>query len=228
MSDSDKSGEQSAPGSDNLSETVSKRPRMPSDFDVLRPKGRGQKQEGARASSEVDSTFDAEQLFAESILFRGLSTDEVREIMRACEQRNFEAGDVLFQQGDPARALYMLQSGEIEVSAKTEFGGNLILAQLGPGAVVGEMALLEGGPRSATVEVLSSCVAFMLSQTAFHALREQKRHAAYKLILNLAMTLGDRRRQADARVWEVFENPAQHIDVFESQLHELMARLRKA
>lgn len=218
MSDSDKSGEQAAHGSDNLSETVTKRPQMPADFDAL----------GARASADVSSVFDAEQLFAEAILFRGLTSEEVREIIRACDQKSFIAGDLLFRQGDPARALYMLQSGEIEVSARTDFGGDLILAQLGPGAVVGEMALLEGGPRSATVEVLSNCTAFELSQDAFNALRDQKRHAAYKLILNLAATLGDRRRQADARVWEVFENPAQYVDTFEAQLNELMARLAKA
>lgn len=216
MSNSDDDG--ASQGSDNLTDTVSDRPELPTSFDAV----------GARASSEVDSTMDAEQLFAETNLFRGLSTEEVREIVRVCEQRTVEAGERLFAQGDGARALYMIQSGEFEVSATTDFGGDLTLAHLGPGAVVGEMALLEGGERSATVEALSECVIFELSHEAFNALRSKKRHAAYKLILNLASTLGDRRRHADARVWEVFENPAQHIDSFESQLHELMARLRKA
>lgn len=210
--------DQTSPGSDNLTDTVSKRPALPTNFDAV----------GARASSEVDSTFDAEQLFAETNLFRGLSTEEVREIVRVCEQRSIEAGERLFAQGDTARALFMVQSGEFEVKASTDFGGDLVLAHLGPGAVVGEMALLEGGSRSATVEALSECVVFELSHEAFNTLRAKKRHAAYKLILNLATTLGDRRRQADARVWEVFENPAQHIDSFEGQLNELMARLRKA
>ena len=220
MSNSDKSGEHpdDAQGSDNFTATVSARPQMPKGIDAV----------GARASSEVDSTFDAEQLFAETNLFRGLSTEEVREIVRVCEQRSFEAGEFVFTQGDKARALYMVQSGELQVSATTDFGGDLVLAQLGPGAVVGEMALLEGGLRSASVEALSKCVAFELSHEAFTALRAKRRHAAYKLILNLAVTLGDRRRHADARVWEVFENPAQHIDSFELQLNELMARLRKA
>lgn len=210
--------DQTSPGSDNLTDTVSKRPALPTNFDAV----------GARASSEVDSTLDAEQLFAETNLFRGLSTEEVREIVRVCDQRTIEAGERLFGQGEMARALFMVQSGEFEVSASTDFGGDLVLAHLGPGAVVGEMALLEGGSRSATVEALSECVVFELSHEAFNALRAKKRHAAYKLILNLATTLGDRRRQADARVWEVFESPAQHIDAFEGQLNELMARLRKA
>jgi len=216
MSNSD--DDNASRGSDNLTDTVSGRPQLPTSFDPV----------GARASSDVDSTMDAEDLFAETNLFRGLSTEEVREIVRVSEQRTISAGEQLFAQGDNARALYMVQSGEFEVSATTDFGGDLTLAHLGPGAVIGEMALLEGGLRSATVEALSECVVFELAHDAFRALRAKKRHAAYKLILNLASALGDRRRHADARVWEVFENPAQHIDSFESQLNELMARLRKA
>lgn len=205
-------------GSENLTDTVQGRPELPRDVTPL----------GARAESEVDSTLDAEDLFSETNLFRGLSTEEVREIVRVSEQRTVEPGDRLFTQGDEAQALYMIQSGEFEVSAHTEFGDEVVLAHLGPGAVVGEMALLEGGARSASVEALSECVIFQLSHDAFDALRAKRRHSAYKLILNLAATLGDRRRQADARVYEVFENPAQHIDSFESQLNEMLARMRKA
>lgn len=215
MSNSD--DENSKQGSDNLTDTVSGRPELPKTFDPI----------GARASSEVDSTVDAEDLFAETNLFHGLSTEEVREIVRVSEQRTIEAGERLFAQGDVARALYMVQSGEFEVSATGDFGGEVILAHLGPGAVVGEMALLEGDRRSATVEALSECVVFELSHDAFNALRAKKRHAAYKLIMNLAATLGDRRRHADARVWEVFENPGEHIDAFETQLHDMLARMRK-
>lgn len=205
-------------GSGNLTDTVIDRPQMPRMTDPV----------GARADSEVDSTFDAEELFAETSLFRGLSTEEVREIVRVSEMRAVVAGELLFQEGDPADALYMVQSGEFEVRAASDADAEVILAHLGPGAVVGEIALLSGTERSATVEALSDCVVFELSQEAFAALRAKRRHAAYKLILNLAVTLGDRRRHADERVWEVFENPAEHIDAFEAQLHELMGRFRKA
>lgn len=210
--------ERNSQGAENLTDTVSDRPELPKGSDPL----------GAKAQSEVDSTVDAEHLFSETNLFRGLSTEEVREIVRVSEQRTFEAGEQLFVQGDEARALYMIQSGEFEVSASTPLGDDVVLAHLGPGAVVGEMALLEGGSRSATVEALSECMVFELSHDAFNALRSKKRHAAYKLILNLAATLGDRRRQVDARVFEVFDNPAQQIDSFESQLNEMLARMRKA
>lgn len=217
MSGSD-DGRHSKDGAENLTETVLDRPELPRGSDIL----------GARADSEVDSTLDAESLFAETNLFRGLSTEEVREIVRVSEQRQLAPGDVLFEQGDEARALYMIQSGEFEVRATSPYADEVVLAQLGPGAVVGEMALLEGGRRSATVEALSDSTIFELSHAAFNALRGKKRHAAYKLILNLARTLGERRRQADARVFEVFDNPAQHIDVFETQLHDMLARMRKA
>ncbi len=208
----------SSQGADNLQDTVTDRPSLPKSSDPV----------GARADSDVDSFMDAESLFAETNLFRGLSTGEVREIVRVSEQRQVAPGDLLFAQGDEARALYMIQAGEFEVRAASAFADEVVLAHLGPGAVVGEMALLEGGRRSATVEALAESTVFELSHQAFHTLRAKKRHAAYKLIMNLAATLGDRRRQADARVYEVFESPAQHIDVFESQLNEMLARMRKA
>lgn len=216
MSGSD--DERHSQGAENLTDTVVDRPELPRGSDPL----------GARAESEVDSSMDAESLFAETNLFRGLSTEEVREIVRVSEQRQLAPGDLLFEQGDEARALYMLQSGEFEVRATSPFADEVVLAHLGPGAVVGEMALLEGGRRSATVEALAESTIFELSHQAFNALRSKKRHAAYKLILNLARTLGERRRHADARVFEVFENPAQHIDDFETQLNDMLARMRKA
>jgi CRP-like cAMP-binding protein len=210
--------ERNSQGSENLSDTVENRPELPRDTDPL----------GARAESDVSSALDAESLFSETNLFRGLSTEEVREIVRVSETRTIAGGETLFEQGDEAKALYMIQAGEFEVRASSPYSDEVVLAHLGPGAVIGEMALLEGGTRSATLEALSECTFIELSNEAFNALREKKRHAAYKLILNLAAVLGERRRQADARVFEVFDNPAEHIDVFESQLHDMLARMRKA
>ncbi len=185
---------------------------------------------GSEGSSAVEEMSIAPGFFHQLELFEGLDSHEVREITRACERRTFEAGDVLFEQGDPAESLYMIENGELEVRAVGEqVGEEVVLAVLGSGTVVGEMAILEGtNPRSATVEVLSDTQAFVLSRKSFNKLREARRPVAYKLILNLAHIMGDRRRQTDKRVAEVFDDPATHIDAFESQVHEMLGRLRKA
>lgn len=185
---------------------------------------------GGEASSTVEEMSIAPGFFRELDLFEGLDSNEVREITRACDRRTYQAGNVLFEQGDEAKSLFLIENGELEVRAVGEqVGEEVVLAILGSGTVVGEMAILEGtNPRSATVEVLSETQAFVLSRDNFNKLRDARRPVAYKLILNLAHILGDRRRQTDKRVAEVFDDPATHIDSFESQVHEMLGRLRKA
>ena len=135
---------------------------------------------------------------------------------------------MLFEQGDQSDALFIVGHGELEVVGRSEMGEKVVLAILGQGTVVGEMSLIEGGPRSATVRSVSECDIFRLEREAFDKLRAQRRPVAYKVILGLAATVGERRRQTDARIQEVFNDPASHIDAFESQLHEMVGRLRKS
>jgi CRP-like cAMP-binding protein len=77
------------------------------------------------------------------------------------------------------------------------------------------------------VEAIEDCEVFRIDREDFERQREAQRPVAYKIILSLAATVDARRRQAESRIQEVFEDPAQHIDVFQGQVHELLARLRK-
>lgn len=183
-----------------------------------------------KSQSEIDAgtAGGIESIFTSIELFKGLSGQEVREMVRACKEVRYEPGEVLFKQGDDANALYIVGQGELEVVANSPVGEKVVLAVLGTGTVVGEMSLIEGGPRSATVEAVSQCRIFRLDHESFDAMRKARRPAAYKIILGLATTVGERRRQTDARVQEVFSDPASHIDSFESQLHEMLGRMRKS
>lgn len=192
------------------------------DNDGIRLGGGPQLGGGIRLGGEVESIFASVPLFSE------LTPEQVREMVRACDPCHFEPGDVLFQQGEVAEALYIVVRGELEVVAKSPSGERVVLAVLGPGTVVGEMSLIEGGPRSATVGVVSKSDTLRLSRQTFDDLRAQKSLAAYKVILGLAKTLGERRRQTDARIQEVFIDPTSHIDAFESQLHDMLGRMRKS
>lgn len=210
--------EETSQGSESLADLVEERPAMPElgtpDFSL--PMN--------LASSVV---LDAEHLFGSSPLFKGLSPEEIREIVGAAKKQPLEAGDLLFEQGAEASALYIIQSGEVQVRAADPMGEDIVLAILGSSTIVGELALIDGGPRSATVEALSDCDVYCLTREAFDEMRQQRRPAAYKVIMGLASTVDARRRQTEARINEVFEDPAQHIDLFESQVHEMLARLRK-
>lgn len=89
--------------------------------------------------------------------------------------RKLAEGDTLVEQGDDGRDLFLLLDGVLEVSANGE-----VLAQLGPGAVLGERAILEGGQRTATLRALTKCrvavaTADQIDPTALAELREQHR-----------------------------------------------------
>jgi CRP/FNR family cyclic AMP-dependent transcriptional regulator len=100
--------------------------------------------------------------------FLGLFSDENIAL-------TFEAGRVLFKKGDPGQDLYVVKSGEIQV-----LDGNHVLETVTAGGIIGEMALVDGSPRSATARAITETVVipiderrflFMVQQTPFFAIR---------------------------------------------------------
>lgn len=180
----------------------------------------------ASDSPIISPSSSAETLFSQSKIFNALSPDEVREVVRASEQITLEPGEFLFHQNDVSDALYIVSSGEFEVRATSPVGEEIVLAMLGSGTVIGEMSLIGGGPRSASVKALSPGMVFRLTRTAFQKLRAEQKRTAYKIILQLSATLAERRLQTEARIQEVFTDPESHIDLFEHQLHDMLGQLR--
>ncbi len=181
-----------------------------------------------REATGLDSVSTAQPLFADIELFDRLTDSEVRELIETCRLHDYEADELLFEQGDDADSLLIIGDGTLEVVGQSAVGEKVVLAELPPGTVVGEMSLIEGGTRSATVRSLTDSRIFKLSHETFHEMRSQQKPTAYKIILGLAATVGRRRRETDERVREVFDDPASHIDSFESQLNEMLGKLRKS
>lgn len=85
-------------------------------------------------------------------LFSDLEVDQRRRLVRSVEVRTLEAGEVLFKQGDPADAMYVVAEGEVIARVTTVApGGTLDLAVLGAGDFFGEIGLLGDQPRQATI-----------------------------------------------------------------------------
>jgi CRP-like cAMP-binding protein len=84
--------------------------------------------------------------------------------------RRFRRGEVIFHLGDPGDALFVIVSGEVKISLPSETGDEAILATLGPGAVFGELALLDGAPRSASATAISAAETVVLPRDRFREL----------------------------------------------------------
>jgi CRP-like cAMP-binding protein len=129
-------------------------------------------------------------------LFGKLSLPLLVEIESSMVQRHLKIGEVLFERGDSLEHVWLVDEGRLEVLLDRDLGGARGLqrvAELGPGQPVGELAVLVGGERSATVRALRDTWLRGLSAANFEALLMRHPHAA----LGLAKTLARRLMRAN-------------------------------
>lgn len=97
-------------------------------------------------------------LLSRSGLFASVSESALEQLASRALHQEVPSGTVVIAQGEPADAIYVAESGELEVTAHGEDGTVVDLPTMGPGAGFGEIGLIEGIPRSATVRALGDVV----------------------------------------------------------------------
>ena len=102
--------------------------------------------------------------------FSGLDARSLESVGRGMRARRFRRGEVIFHQGDPGDALFIVMSGAIKIMLPSDTGDEAILATLRPGDVFGELALLDGAPRSATATALEATETLILPRDQFREL----------------------------------------------------------
>jgi CRP/FNR family transcriptional regulator, cyclic AMP receptor protein len=102
-------------------------------------------------------------------------------------------GEMLFERGDAGDGCYWLIDGVLTVCVASATGEQRILAILGPGAIVGELAMIDGLPRSASVQAVRDCRLSFVSRGAFTDML----HRHPELYVDLVATLAERLRQSD-------------------------------
>ena len=120
-------------------------------------------------------------VLAASPLFRELEPDARRELSLEIVPVRLGGGETLMREGDAGDAMYVVVSGRLSVVVATAAGGEQSIAEVGRGETVGEMALLTGAPRSATVRGLRDTVLLRLSKSSFDALIERHPRATMAL-----------------------------------------------
>lgn len=102
--------------------------------------------------------------------FGGLDGAALERLAGAMRARRFRRGEVIFHIGDPGEALFIIVSGDVKISLPSDTGEEAILATLRPGDVFGELALLDGAPRSATATALGPTETVVLPRDRFREL----------------------------------------------------------
>jgi CRP/FNR family transcriptional regulator, cyclic AMP receptor protein len=103
-------------------------------------------------------------------LFAGMGPEPLRAMARTLRARRFRRGEVLFHEGDPGDALFVVASGAVKVVVPSEDGEEAILATLRRGDFLGELALLDGAPRSASAVALEPTETLALPRDQFLSL----------------------------------------------------------
>lgn len=124
-------------------------------------------------------------------LCRSLSATELEAIAAIVETRNVAAGKDLFREGDAGDGLFLVISGEINVT-KLAPGGEHLLARLGPGSVLGEMSLVTADARSATGRATVDTKVLHMPAAGFRALLATDSVAAHKVVAAIAELLARR------------------------------------
>jgi len=123
-------------------------------------------------------------------LFEGLKEAELEALARDFAPMRFQAGEMIFQQGDPGEALYLIESGQVRIYVSDEGGQETSVNLFGPGDVFGEMAVIDDMPRSANVTAMEATLVHRLSRECF---RDHMRRAP-QLMLNFMRALSIRLR----------------------------------
>lgn len=102
--------------------------------------------------------------------FSGVDAAILEGVGRGMRTRRFRRGEVIFHQGDPGDALFIVASGAIKITLPSDSGEEAILTTLRAGDVFGELALLDGAPRSATATALEASETLILPREQFREL----------------------------------------------------------
>lgn len=132
---------------------------------------------------------DLAALRERSLVFAAMTEAEIDELLRGARLVELPARRVVFHAGEAGDSLYVLLSGKVKVSLLSADGKEAILSLMGAGDVFGEMSLLDGLPRSATVTSLEDCRLMQIGRQDF--VQFLKRHAdvALKLLAALSQRL---------------------------------------
>ena len=124
------------------------------------------------------------QSLARVPLFAGLGKRELRRVGQLTDILDLPAGHVLMRQGEWGREMMVVLEGRLKIERNGE-----VVDEVGPGGVVGEMALLAEGPRNATVTLLTDAEVLVVANREFHALMDEMPSVRSQVFEGLARRL---------------------------------------
>jgi CRP-like cAMP-binding protein len=128
----------------------------------------------------------AVEALARSSLLSHLPAEGLARLAATAGRRSYRRGEVVFHQGDPGDTVHLIQTGRVKVVLDAESGDEAVVAILSPGDCFGELALIDGEPRSATIEALESLETICITRRDFMDFLRTHPQAMERLLMVLA------------------------------------------
>jgi len=137
------------------------------------------------------------ELITHCLLFENLNDAELDALIEITSCQQYQKGEIIFRKDEPGDTLYLILEGAVRVSVILETIGEEVLAILRKGAHFGEMALVDKGPRSATVIAHENSQLLRLSKDKFDALLACNKETVVKILRNMVKAFTSRIRDTD-------------------------------
>jgi len=132
---------------------------------------------------------DIIQQLKATALFRELNDEALATIAKEASTRKLTKDEVLMKKGDAGDSLFLVNAGEMKIVTEDSKGDELIINKCGPGEIIGEMALIDGVPRSATVIALNNVKVLELKHDVFEKILETRPDVSLSIIRNYSSRL---------------------------------------
>jgi CRP/FNR family transcriptional regulator len=119
-------------------------------------------------------------------VFESLSEDELRQVANLAVPRSYQAGEVIFREGDRPDTCFIVRTGRVRITRRHSAGRSLTLAELSAGEMFGELSMFDGEGRSATVEALEETMTLALLERDVRRVLREHPEIAVKMLARLA------------------------------------------
>ena len=155
------------------------------------------------------SELDKLQFLRQVSLFRSLTDKALLDLAAITVENSVPAKTTVFKEGDAGDALYIVKAGKINITKRNSDGVESVLATLGKQAVIGDMAVIDDQPRSASVVTVQDCVFFIITKSDFKNLLGTIPEIAFQILKMMTERL--RNTNAHLKELEAAANQMQEV-----------------
>src|SRR6266568_3302777 len=149
---------------------------------------------------------EKQRLFEGHALFGILAPVDVDALLSHARFEHYPAGRLIFAKGSPGRSMMAVLSGSIRISTTAPNGREVVLAVLNQGEIFGEMALLDGGERTADATAISDCELLVIDQRDFISFLERRTDLCIRFLKLLSRRLRRTDEQLETALFERLES----------------------